>query len=87
MIRPQNTLLVVRADAKVGTRPTLADAASGRAGASVPRINPATKGRVNSRSLKERGGAARGSRQDDGASVSDTVIRFTKSRQLTIAIR
>jgi len=53
LIRPQNTLLVVRADAKVGTRPTLADAASGRAGASVPRINPATKGRVNKMPCKD----------------------------------
>ncbi len=41
LIRSQSTLLVFRADAKVGTRPTLVDAASGRAGASVPRINPA----------------------------------------------
>ncbi|WP_145998786.1 hypothetical protein [Methyloterricola oryzae] len=47
MNRPKNTLLVFRADAMVGTRPTLADASSGRAGASVPRIDPAIKGRVN----------------------------------------
>jgi hypothetical protein len=54
LIRPKNTFLVFRAAAKVGTRPTLANVASGRAGASVPRINPATKGRVNKAELATR---------------------------------
>ncbi len=41
LIRPVNTLLVFRAAAQAGTRPAWAHAACRRAGASLPRINPA----------------------------------------------
>jgi len=41
LIRPVNTLLVFRAAALAGTRPAWAQAAGRRAGASLPRINPA----------------------------------------------